>query len=162
MSLSTVADNIYAFRLARLLTTDWKNWGAYKDGIIDENGKRTNEKVSGKAKANWTFFHRATASLERMMEKVPGGKIKLVKALALFKLFTESNEDPEVQVLKFAEEQAQKIIEAMTGGDSGGDPVRIASGENSGNVVGKNPENIGLKRRKKKKVKSFSEFTSDK
>ena len=34
------ADLAYTFRFIRMLVMDWKNWDAYKLGIIDENGKR--------------------------------------------------------------------------------------------------------------------------
>ena len=40
MSLLSAIDNIYAFRLSRLLLTKWENWDAYKLGLIDENGER--------------------------------------------------------------------------------------------------------------------------
>ena len=34
------ADIAYTFRFIRMLVLDWKDWDAYKQGIIDENGKR--------------------------------------------------------------------------------------------------------------------------
>ena len=34
------ADLAYTFRFVRMLVLDWKDWDAYKLGIIDENGKR--------------------------------------------------------------------------------------------------------------------------
>ncbi len=34
------ADIAYTFRFIRMLVLDWKDWDAYKLGIIDENGKR--------------------------------------------------------------------------------------------------------------------------
>ena len=37
------ADLAYTFRFIRMLVMDWKNWDAYKLGIIDENGKRKKE-----------------------------------------------------------------------------------------------------------------------
>ncbi len=39
--------------------------------------------------------------------------------------------------------------EAEISGDAGGSATNIASGQNSGNVVGANPEDLGLVKRKK-------------
>ena len=38
--LKRAADIAYTFRFIRLMVMDWKDWDAYKLGIIDENGKR--------------------------------------------------------------------------------------------------------------------------
>ena len=38
--LKRAADIAYTFRFIRMLVMDWKDWDAYKLGIIDENGKR--------------------------------------------------------------------------------------------------------------------------
>jgi hypothetical protein len=58
---------------------DWKNWDAYKQGIIDENGKRqkavkldTDEKKSA-----YTPFIRLAANIKRLLSNVPGGGSKL-------------------------------------------------------------------------------------
>ena len=34
------ADLAYAFRFIRMLVLDWKDWDAFKLGVIDEEGKR--------------------------------------------------------------------------------------------------------------------------
>ena len=34
------ADLAYTFRFIRMLVLDWKEWDAYKLGLIDEEGKR--------------------------------------------------------------------------------------------------------------------------
>lgn len=153
-AVSRTLDNVYAFRLARLLTTPWENWDAYEKDIIDIDGKRTDKKITASAdKAAWTFFHRAVANLKRMLDKVPGGKTKLIKALALFKLFSEAEQSEEEQILEFAEYHAKLICE-MVAGDSGGDSTKMASGENSGAIVGSNTK----PKKKKKKLKRFSEY----
>ena len=38
--LKSAADTVYAFRFIRMLVMPWTEWDAYKEGIIDENGKR--------------------------------------------------------------------------------------------------------------------------
>ncbi len=42
------------------------------------------------------------------------------------------------------------IVEAEISGDAGGSASNIASGQNSGNVVSKNPETLGFVKRKKR------------
>ena len=38
--IKRAADLAYTFRFIRMMAMDWKDWDAYKLGIIDENGKR--------------------------------------------------------------------------------------------------------------------------
>ena len=42
--LKSAADTVYAFRFIRMMVMDWKSWDAYKEGVIDENGKRDRKK----------------------------------------------------------------------------------------------------------------------
>ena len=49
--LKRAADIAYTFRFIRLMVMDWKDWDAYKLGLIDENGKRNkNVKMDTDAK----------------------------------------------------------------------------------------------------------------
>jgi hypothetical protein len=68
------ADMIYTFRFIRLLVLDWKNWDAYKLGIIDEKGKRlkSQELDTAARKSAYTPFIRLTANVKRLLGKVPG------------------------------------------------------------------------------------------
>jgi hypothetical protein len=45
----------------------------------------------------------------------------------------------------------KEFLGEMTAGDSGGDATKIASGENSGDVVRGSPETLGKVKRKKSK-----------
>lgn len=84
------ADLAYTFRLIRMLVMDWTSWDAYKEGVIDEKGKRiksvpldTDEK-----KSSYTPFIRLCANIKRLVSKIPGGGTKLgsfVSALFLIK-----------------------------------------------------------------------------
>ena len=38
--LKRAADVAYTFRFIRMLVLDWKEWDAYKLGIINDEGKR--------------------------------------------------------------------------------------------------------------------------
>ena len=81
------ADLAYTFRFIRLMAMDWKNWDAYKLGIIDENGKRQrNVKLDNdEKKSAYTPFIRLAANLKRLVSNIPGGGSKLGSfASALF------------------------------------------------------------------------------
>jgi len=81
------ADLAFTFRFIRMLVLDWKDWDAYKLGLIDADGKRikkekldTNEK-----KDSYTPFIRLAANVKRLLSKIPGGGSQLGSfAAALF------------------------------------------------------------------------------
>ena len=85
--IKRAADLAYTFRFIRMMALDWKDWDAYKLGIIDENGKRQrNVKLDNdEKKSAYTPFVRLAANLKRLVAKVPGGGSRLGSfASALF------------------------------------------------------------------------------
>jgi len=85
------ADLTYTFRFIRMLVMDWKNWDAYKLGIIDDNGKRNkNEKIdTDEKKSAYTPFIRLAANVKRLLNKIPGGGSKLGSFAAALYLIKE-------------------------------------------------------------------------
>jgi len=79
-------DTVIVFRVLKLLTTPWKEQAAFKQGLIDEKGKRTKKKPkSSEAKDAYTFLHRLVFNLRRIMEMIPFGKTRIGSyAAALF------------------------------------------------------------------------------
>jgi len=77
--LKRAADIAYTFRFIRMLVMDWKDWDAYKLGIIDENGNRDrNVKLdTDDKKSAYTPFIRLAANIKRLTSKIPGGGSKL-------------------------------------------------------------------------------------
>mgnify|MGYP003127773287 CR=1 FL=1 len=73
------ADLAYTFRFIRLLVMDWKSWDAYKEGLIDEDGKRikTVKMDTDAKKSSYTPFIRLAANVKRLISKIPGGGTKL-------------------------------------------------------------------------------------
>ena len=85
--IKRAADLAYTFRFIRMMAMDWKDWDAYKLGIIDENGKRLRDVKldSDEKKSAYTPFVRLAANLKRLVAKVPGGVSRLGSfASALF------------------------------------------------------------------------------
>lgn len=108
------ADLAYTFRFIRMLVMDWKDWDAYKTGVIDENGKR-NKSVrldDDEKKSSYTPFIRLAANIKRLLSKIPGGSTKLGSfAAALFLIKEKYN---------LSDKQLNKIIE-----ECGIDPLDI-------------------------------------
>jgi len=77
--LKRAADLTYTFRFIRMLVLDWKEWDAYKLGIIDAEGKRDrNVKLdSDEKKSAYTPFIRLCANVKRLVANIPGGSSKL-------------------------------------------------------------------------------------
>lgn len=84
-------DLAYTFRFVRMLVLDWKSWDAYKQGVIDENGKRNKDvKLDTDEKKNsYTHFIRLCANVKRLLNKVPGGSSKLGSFAAALYLVKE-------------------------------------------------------------------------
>ena len=66
--IKKAADLAYTVRFIRLLTLDWKEWNAYKEGVIDENGKRIKgvELDNDKKRNSYTPFIRPAANIKRL------------------------------------------------------------------------------------------------
>lgn len=89
--LKSAADTVYVFRFIRMLVLDWKDWDAYKQGIIDEKGKRVKGvKIDSSEKtAAWTPFIRLCANIKRLLSKLPGGSSNLGSFAAALYLIKE-------------------------------------------------------------------------
>ena len=99
------ADLAYTFRFIRMLVMDWKNWDAYKEGLIDENGNRIKTvKMDTEAKkSSYTPFIRLAANTKRLLSKIPGGSTKLGSFAAGLFLIKEHTGMSEKQLSKFRE-----------------------------------------------------------
>ena len=93
--LKSAADLVYTIRFLKLLVTDWEETGAFKAGIIDENGNRRkdfsfNTIENRKAyDTHYTAFHRLVYNVKRLLNKAPGGKSRLASYAAALYLIRE-------------------------------------------------------------------------
>lgn len=89
MAVSTIADTIYTYRFLKLLVTPFNKTKAYELGIVDDNGKRTDKKITtSEERQAFNLFHRLAFNLKRLLGAFPGGKTRIasyVAALALLK-----------------------------------------------------------------------------
>ena len=119
-------DLFVTYRFIRLLTTAFEKSDAYKMGIIDEKGQRTDKKLTTSAEKNaYTVLHKLVFNIKKIFEKVPGLRTKLgTYAAALFLLkdtFKEHVEDPQMfekEFLKYLKENNieldDSIVEEVT------------------------------------------------
>ena len=90
---STAMDLYFVYKFAKFIAMPWESWPAYQLGIIDDEGNGIKRKRSGlEERSNYTLFHRLLRKLKQLMEKVPGMKGKLGKAVAAYFLFKEGME----------------------------------------------------------------------
>ena len=85
--MGSAIDTVIVFRVLKLLTTRWKDQAAFKEGLIDDKGKRIKkQKVdTPKRKNSYTFLHRLVFNLKRIIEMIPFGKTRIASyAAALF------------------------------------------------------------------------------
>ena len=103
--IKRAADLAYTFRFIRMMVMDWKNWDAYKLGIIDENGKRQKDVKldSDEKRSAYTAFIRLAANVKRIVSKIPGGGSKLGSFASALFLIKEH--------LSLSNKDLQKILE---------------------------------------------------
>ena len=87
---SAMMDLYFVYKFAKFIAMPWEDWPAFKLGIIDDEGnviKKTRK--TKEERNNYTLFHRLLRKLKQLLEKVPGMKGKLGKAVAAYFLFKE-------------------------------------------------------------------------
>ena len=110
-SISRLADTAYALRFLRLLTMPWEKTEAFKLGIIDKDGMRTEYKDAvnvriktpidtPKKKAAYTVFHKLVFNLRRLLQKIPLGKSLVARYGAALYLIKEHTHMSEKQLRK--------------------------------------------------------------
>ena len=88
-ALSKSADLVYTMRFLTLLTTPFEETNAYKEGLIDKDGKRIRKPTSTRDKEVYNYFHRLVFNIKKIMAKVPGGSSKIASYGAALYLIKE-------------------------------------------------------------------------
>jgi len=119
-------DLFVTYRFVKLLTTTFEKTDAYKMGIIDKDGYRTDKILYKQSEQSaYTVLHKLVFNIKRIFNKVPGLRTRMgTYAAALFLLkdtFKEHVEDPEVfekQLLEYFKENNiefdNAIVEEVT------------------------------------------------
>jgi len=110
-------DLFVTYRFIKLLVTPFEKTDAYKMGIIDKDGYRTDKILYKEVEQNaYTVLHKLVFNIKRIFGKVPGLRTRLgTYAAALWLLkdtFKEHVEDPNVfekEFIKFLNEQGVEL-----------------------------------------------------
>ena len=88
--MSRAVDLFVTYRFLKLLVTPWEKQEAYKEGIIDKNGKtliKSRDLTTEAQRASFTLLHRLVFNCKRIMSKIPLVRTQLgTYATALFLL----------------------------------------------------------------------------
>lgn len=123
-----IIDLYLVYRILRKLTTPFKEWDAFKFGIIDAEGniiKKPEDRKSMEEKDSLTLFDILILKLKRLLEKLPFGKTKLASyAAALFlikeqKSLTEDNVE-ELFESFYAQHESEFLSEEIANNVGGG------------------------------------------
>lgn len=86
---SVMLDLVYVQRFITLLLKDFKDWDAFKLGIIDENGdivKLRRHRKSSQDRKAFTKFHKVVLTVKKTLNRVSSSKVvSTVAAIALLK-----------------------------------------------------------------------------
>lgn len=119
-------DLFVTYRFIKLLTTPFEKTDAFKFGVIDKDGNRTDKKLyKVDEKNSYTILHKLVFNIKKLFQKVPGLRTKVgTYAAALFLLkdtFKEHIEDPQIfekEFLKYLKENNieldNSIVEEVT------------------------------------------------
>ena len=94
--MSRIVDNLIAYKVLRMLVTNFTDTEAFKLGIIDAKGKnlrKANTLTTTEEKDAYNFLNRLVFNMKKIINKLPGGEHKtksLVAALWLVKETYES------------------------------------------------------------------------
>ena len=183
--MSRIADGLIAYRILKMLVTDFKDTDAYKLGIIDDKGKnliKTSNLKTGEEKNAYTVLHKLVFNLKKILNRLPGGESKmksLVAALFLIKeqhaqggrapsrIIMEERFNHLMSVIGdgviLVEEEIalKKFLEEQAPANSGGSGIALGGekGANTGTVAG---ADMPLKNGRIGKRKKPLEFTKGK
>ena len=87
-----IVDLFLVFQFIKRLSTPFKEWDAYKLGIIDETGKQLIKRkdfTKRDQKDSFGIFDIMIMKLKRLLEKIPGGKTRIGSYAAALYLIKE-------------------------------------------------------------------------
>ena len=108
-----IVDLFLVYQFIRRLSTPFKEWDAYKLGIIDETGKQLIKRkdfTKRNQKDAFGIFDIMITKLKRLLEKVPGGKTRIGSyAAALYSIKEQS--EIEKQDIHLIEDLSESSLE---------------------------------------------------
>lgn len=107
MGISRAADLYYTYRFLKTLITPWDEMDAFKEGIIDDEGKnliKARKLTTNDQKDAYTTFHRLVFNIKRILEKIPFGKSRIASYAAALYLLREETGMSEEAIMNALDE----------------------------------------------------------
>lgn len=93
--MSRIIDNLIAYKILKMLVTNFTDTEAFKLGIIDAKGKnlrKANTLTTTEEKDAYTFLNRLVFNMKKIINKLPGGENKTKSLVAGLWLVKETYE----------------------------------------------------------------------
>jgi len=90
--MSRIIDNVIAFKILRMLVTDFHNTEAFKLGIIDQHGntlRKSNQFTTDAERNAFSYLHRLVFNIKKLINKF-GGENRLKSMAAALWLIREN------------------------------------------------------------------------
>jgi hypothetical protein len=186
--MSRIVDNLLAFKVLKLLTTNFEDTPAYKEGIIDSKGKNLRKATTLKTTAEkdaYTYLHRLVFNMKKIINKLPGGESKTKSMIAaLFLVKEHYQQGSRVTSTTILSEKFDKVMSVLNTGavlveeqiavrkfyesleeeapaNSGGTGIALGgeAGANKGTVAGMDmPLKTGKLVKRKKEIEPLKSF----
>lgn len=147
----TATETYLAYKFIRLMQKDFKDWKAYEYGIIDDKGNLLKRPKTDEEKKAYGPMTAAVRSLKKNLSRIPGAQTWVTFNSMLSAMQSRIGlSEADIEIIQ---ENMKLMLEndgAMVAGDAGGNPIKIASGENSGPIVNKGPQIMGKKKKETK------------
>ena len=109
-------DSIIAYRILKMLVVPFENTDAFKQGIVDKNGKelkKMSELNTVAERDAYTILHRLVFRLKRIINKVPIENKKLLNLAAAYSLIKE-HYDAGIEPINFEEMFLDRLQSDLT------------------------------------------------
>jgi len=113
--MSTIVDNLIAYKVLRMLVTPFDQTAAFHLGIIDAHGKvlRKTSQLSTQAERDaYNYLTRLVFNMKRIINKLPGGESKLKSIVAALWLVKECYASKE-RTTSLMEQKYLKLLEKL-------------------------------------------------
>lgn len=140
-------DLFMVYQFLKRLSTPFEQWDAFKQGIIDRNGKvlkPSNTLKTPEEKSAWGYFDRVTANLKKLLAKVPGGSTRMASYAAALLLLREQQ-----QLEKLSDEEMTNLLENEVANVVGDGKVAGLGVGAQGEPPGKSKLKVPMIKRKK-------------
>jgi len=90
--MSRIVDNLIAYRILKMLVTNFEDTEAFKLGIIDKKGKnlrKSSTLQTTQEREAYTYLHRLVFNMKKIINRIPGNESRMKSLVAALWLVKE-------------------------------------------------------------------------